>query len=66
MIDAGQLYTHWVDASQAKALRYGGLGFAVGAIAFAATGNWLLALSFALISISFIVTSTRNRSEPKE
>lgn len=66
MIDAGQLYTRDVDASRTKAIRYGSVGFAVCAIAFAATGNWLLALSFALIAISFIVTSTQNRSGPEE
>jgi uncharacterized membrane protein len=55
-----------MNASQTKNLRYAGMGFAVAAIAFAATGNWLLALSFAVLAIAFIVNSTRNRSGPEE
>ncbi len=62
----GGQYAADMDAPQTKASRYGSLGFAVAAIAFAATGNWLLALSFAVIAIAFIVSSTRNRSESEE
>jgi len=55
-----------VNASQTKNLRYAGIGFGVAALAFAATGKWLLALSFAVLAISLIVNSTRNRSGPEE
>jgi hypothetical protein len=51
-----------VNASQTKAL-YAGMGFAVAAIAFAATGTWLLALSFAVLAVSYIANWTRNRSK---
>jgi hypothetical protein len=41
-------------------LRYAGIGFSVAALAFAVTGNWLLALSFAVLAISFFAKSTRD------